>query len=80
MKMTVAQLAVKEDLCRRIMDLPIETVEHLARYLDDLKEHEPNEETIAAMEEADRISRDPCARTYTSVKDLFAELRSECMR
>ncbi|MDR1874861.1 MAG: hypothetical protein LBQ90_07640 [Synergistaceae bacterium] len=78
--MTVAQLAVKEDLCRRIMDLPIETVEHLARYLDDLKEHEPNEETIAAMEEADRISRDPCARTYTSVKDLFAELRSECMR
>jgi hypothetical protein len=52
MKMAVAQLTVKEDLCRRILDLPIETAEHLSRYLDDLEGHEPNEETIAALRES----------------------------
>lgn len=40
--------------------------------------HIPNAETIAAMEEADRISRDPNAKKYTNVKDLFEELRAEC--
>jgi hypothetical protein len=52
MEMTVAQLTMKEDLCRRIMDLPIETVEQISRYVDDFEPHEPNEETIAAIEES----------------------------
>jgi hypothetical protein len=46
MKMPVAQLTVKEDLCRRILDLPAETAERLSQYLDDLETHKPNEETI----------------------------------
>ena len=36
----------------------------------------PNEETIAAMEEAENMLKDPNAKKYTSVDDLFAELRS----
>jgi hypothetical protein len=43
MKMTVAQLTMKETLCRRILDLPIEIVEQLSQCLDDLEAHEPNE-------------------------------------
>jgi hypothetical protein len=83
MKMTVAQidqLAVKEDLYRRILDLPAETVERVSQYLDDLEPHEPNEETIAALREADEICRDPNAKKYNNVQDLFAELRAECTR
>ena len=33
-----------------------------------------NTETIAAMEEAERISRDPNAKTYTSFAEVLAEL------
>ena len=36
----------------------------------------PNEETIAAMEEAEEMLRDPNAQRFSSVQDLFAELRS----
>ena len=32
-------------------------VEHIAHYLDELEAHEPNEETIAAMREADELAR-----------------------
>jgi len=33
-----------------------------------------NTETIAAMEEAERISRDPNAKTYASFAEVLAEL------
>ena len=36
----------------------------------------PNEETIAAMEEAENMLKDPNAKKITSVDDLFEELRS----
>ena len=39
----------------------------------------PNKETIAAMEEADRISYDPNTKKYSSAQELFAELREECI-
>lgn len=34
----------------------------------------PNAETLAAMEEAERISRDPSVRGYHSVEALFEDL------
>ena len=34
----------------------------------------PNAETIAAMEEADRISRDPNVKGYTDVDEMIKEL------
>jgi hypothetical protein len=36
----------------------------------------PNEETEAAMEEAEALLNDPHAKTFSSVDELFAELRS----
>jgi len=37
----------------------------------------PNAETIAALEEADRISRDPKAKRYSSFEELLAEVQNE---
>ena len=36
----------------------------------------PNEETEAAMEETEELLNDPDAKTFSSVDELFAELRS----
>lgn len=36
----------------------------------------PNEETEAAMLEADRIARDPNAKTFYDIDELFQELLS----
>ena len=36
----------------------------------------PNEDTLAAMEEAEQMLQDPNAQRFTSVDGLFAELRS----
>lgn len=37
--------------------------------------HQPNPETAAAMREAERIARDPSAKSYTDLDGLFAELK-----
>ena len=37
----------------------------------------PNTETIAAMEEAERISRDPSVKSYTDVDQMMKELLSD---
>ena len=36
----------------------------------------PNEETVAAMEDAENMLNDPNAKKFNSVEELFAELRS----
>ena len=36
----------------------------------------PNEETVAAMEDAEKMLNDPNAQKFNSVEELFAELRS----
>jgi hypothetical protein len=71
MKMTVAQVTVKEDLCRRILDLPVETAEWLSQRLDDYEAHEPNEETIRVLEdsEAGRNLLGP----YDTLEDMFKD-------
>ena len=37
----------------------------------------PNEETIAAMLESERIARDPSVKGYSSAEELFAALDKE---
>lgn len=37
----------------------------------------PNAETIAAIEEANKISRDPKAKRYSSFEELVAEVQNE---
>ena len=34
----------------------------------------PNAETIAAMEEGDRLAHDPNAKSYTDLNDLWKDL------
>lgn len=48
-------------------------------FIDSLKADEPNEETVAAFEEAERLLRDPSVKRYANVAELFAELRAECI-
>ena len=41
------------------------------------EDEEPNEETIAAFEEGERMLLDPNSKTYNSAEELFAELDAE---
>ena len=43
----------------------------------EVTQHVPNAETIAAMEEADRISRDPNTKRYHSFSELLEEVQQE---
>lgn len=42
----------------------------------DVKLERPNEETIAAMLEAERIAHDPTVKHYTDLDELFRDLRA----
>jgi hypothetical protein len=70
--MTVAQLTVKEDLCRRILDLPDEDFGLVKQYVDDLEAHEPNEETIAAMK--DVKARRNLSKIYNDVDEMMNDI------
>ena len=37
----------------------------------------PNEETIAALLEGERIARDPSVKGYTNLEELFEELKKD---
>lgn len=41
----------------------------------DISLHQPNEETIAALLEAERITYDPNVKGYTDLDELFGELK-----
>ncbi len=43
----------------------------------DVAQPVPNAETIAAMEEADRISRDPSTKRYSNFSELLREVQNE---
>ena len=60
--MAVAQISVKESLCRRILDLSDEEIGLVERYVSDLEGPEPNEETVAAILEGDELAKIYCSR------------------
>ncbi len=68
--MTDAQITERKILYRSFRRLSDDAM----GIIDTLEEHEPNEETIAALEETDRITRDPNIKKYATAKELFAEL------
>ncbi len=41
-----------------------------------ITEGRPNQETVAAMLEAERIAKDPSVKGYNNVDDLFADLNA----
>jgi hypothetical protein len=73
--MSVAQLTVKEDLCRRILESPVETAEWLSQRLDDFEAHEPNEETIRALKES--LDSATLIGPFHTVEDLLVSLISD---
>jgi hypothetical protein len=60
--MTTTQMAERETLYRKIIELPDEGVKMVIQYIDGLEAHEPNEETIAAILEGDELARIYCSR------------------
>ena len=68
--MTVAQISVKESLCRRILDLSDEEIGLLERYVSDLEDCEPNEETIAAFREAENLDN---LTTCVDLQDMLKQ-------
>jgi hypothetical protein len=73
-KMTATQavqLTTKENLCRRILDLPAETVEWLSQCLDDFETYEPNEETIRAIKES--MNPENLLGPYSTVEEMFED-------
>lgn len=42
----------------------------------DISLNQPNNETIAAMLEAERIAKDPSVKGYTKLDELFADLKA----
>ena len=42
----------------------------------DIQQEVPNADTIVAIEEDERISKDPLVKGYTNLNELFADLRS----
>jgi hypothetical protein len=71
MKMTVAQLTIKEDLCRRILDLPDDSAAQVLEFVRDFEAHEPNEETIRAIEES--MNPENLLGPYSSVEEMFED-------
>ena len=60
--MAITQSAVRDYLSRRILDLSDEKIGLVERYVNDLEERVPNEETIAAILEGDELARIYCSR------------------
>lgn len=42
----------------------------------DISLNRPNQETVAAMQEAERIARDSSVKGYTDLDELFADLKA----
>ncbi|MCQ2555064.1 MAG: type II toxin-antitoxin system RelB/DinJ family antitoxin [Clostridia bacterium] len=42
----------------------------------DISLKQPTKETVAAMLEAERIAKDPSAKGYTDLEELFADLKA----
>ena len=70
--MTVAQISMRESLCRRILDLSDEEIGMVERYVSDIKSHEPNEETAAVL--ADSEAGRNMSRIYDDVEEMLSDL------
>ena len=61
------QISEREDFYRRVLELPDEGFSQIKQYLDDMlphlmSSHIPNDETIAAIKEADELAKLYCSR------------------
>jgi hypothetical protein len=69
-KVTVAQVTERELLCHRILAMPDESFGLVRQYVDGIEAHEPNEETIAALMEAENLEN---LTTCTDLQDMLTK-------
>lgn len=70
-------MELRENACHRIQHLSEEGLLQVVELIDALEEYEPNEETIAAFEEAKRLAHDPNAKRYKNFSELLEEINAE---
>jgi len=64
-------------LCQLVDAIPDYKLGYAITYLQGLTDGgraELNKETLEAFEEAERISKDPNAKSYTNIKEMFREI------
>lgn len=69
----------REELYSRIDTLPENRIPQVIAFIEGIEalgECRPNATTIEAMQEADRILKDPDVKGYTDIDELFDALRS----
>ncbi|GHV34571.1 hypothetical protein FACS1894187_05400 [Synergistales bacterium] len=72
--MTTTQIAERETLYRRILELPDEEFAHVSQYVDNLEGHKPNKETARAMRD---IQDQHDLVAFDSIDEMFAALKEE---
>lgn len=91
MATTTINVRVDEDLKRRVESIYSELGMNLSTAINvflrasvrydgipfDMRLENPNDETIAAMLEAEKIAKDPNVKHYHSVKELFSDLEAD---
>lgn len=55
--------------------MPDHTMPDVITFFETYSDDEPNEETIAAMLEAERLVADPAVKRYSDVEEALAELK-----
>ena len=69
--MISAQIADREMLCRRILELPDEDFAQVTQYVKDLEGHYPNAETVKVLEDIE--ARRNLLGPYHSVEEMFQD-------
>lgn len=67
----------RKELYRRVRNLSERNAARVLGYIDALEEEYPNEETLAALREADVIARDPSVRGFTDVAEMMESIISD---
>ena len=77
MSRVVSEATAGKELYRRFRGLSERDAARVLGYMDALEEKHPNEETQAALREAERIARDPAVKGFTSVAELMDSILND---
>ena len=77
MSRVVSEATAGKELYRRFRSLSERDAARVLGYMDALEEKHPNEETQAALREAERIARDPSVKGFTSVAELMDSILND---
>ena len=67
----------RKELYRRFRNLSERNAARVLGSVDALGEERPGDETLAALQEADEIARDPSVRGFTDVAEMMGSILSD---